>query len=366
MKNIRFLLSGLALATSVALTGTFAFEAHAASFYEGKTLNILTGSRAGGGADTTLRVMSKYLTKYIPGHPKIVVKNLPGAGGQKPWNLLYEKSKNDGLTIIFSAWNPVGRVTKSKGLRADYTKMPFIGGANFTRMSYVSTEGRGVKTREALMQAKNIKLGGNRPTSILDLSIRLSLDLLGVPYRYVPGLNPPKAYRALRGGEVDLTTVGINFYRNRVEKSMVKTGKVIPLFYYPAVTADGKLKPSHIKDMPSIYDYFKQVKGGKEPAGPAWEALKWINIVTGNMIYTSFGAPGTPASKIADLRTGFNKMKADPEYHKESLKIIGAPIDFVSVAEGGAIVNSVDGIKPEIVTYLKKFLKGGKKRKKKK
>ena len=363
MFKTRYIIAGVALASSLAISDQ---AVKAASFYDGKTLNIITGSRAGGGADTTLRVMSKYLTKYIPGHPTIVVKNLPGAGGQKPWNLLYEKSKNDGLTIIFSAWNPVGRVTKSKGLRADYTKMPFIGGANFTRMSYITTEGRGVKTREALMQAKNIKLGGNRPTSILDLSIRLSLDLLGVPYRYVPGLNPPKAYRALRGGEVDLTTVGVNFYRNRVEKSMVKTGKVIPLFYYPAVTADGKLKLSqHIKDMPSIYDFYKKVKG-KEPAGPAWDALKWINLVTGNMIYTSFGAPGTDPAKIADLRTGFNKMKADPAYLKESLKIIGAPIDFVSVKEGEAIVSSVDSIKPEIVTYLKKFLKGGKKRKKKK
>ena len=37
-------------------------------------------------------------------------------------------------------------------------------------------------------------------------------------YIYVPGLSPPKALNALRRDEVNLTTMGINFYRARVQK----------------------------------------------------------------------------------------------------------------------------------------------------
>ena len=202
-------------------------------------------------------------------------KYVPGGGGQKIWNFAYEKAKPDGLTITFSAWNPVGRVTKSPGLRADYTKMKFIAGQAIARMSYIRTgDVTGIKTRDDLLNVKNLKLGGNRPNSVLDLSIRIALEMLGInKYVYIPGLNPPKAYAALRRKEINLTTTGINVYRARVERTIVKSGDAIPLFYYPAVSTDGSLVPNpNIKDMPSIYDFYKKTTG-KEPSGIAWEAF---------------------------------------------------------------------------------------------
>ena len=331
----------------------------AADFYAGKTLNVVTGSRAGGGADTTFRTLAPYLTKYIPGNPKIVVRNQPGGGGQKAWNFVYEKARPDGMTIIFSAWNPVGRVTKSPGLRADYTKMGFLAGQGIPRMSYIATNDKtGVKVAKDILTAKNLVLGGNRPNSVLDLSLRISLEMLGVnKYVYVPGLNPPRAYKSFRTGEINLTTTGVNFYRNRVQKNSVGKGEAIPLWYYQSVGADGSLKDSpHIKDMPSIAAFYKQVKG-KAPTGLAWESLKWLYVVTGNMIYTSFTPPGAPKEAIAALREGYTKASKDPEYAAKLEKIIGIPPEFVSVAEGEAIVRSVDSVDPEILKYVDAWTK---------
>lgn len=356
MRFTNKLLTGIA-ALAATYTGWTA-PAVSADYYAGKTITIITGSRAGGGADTTLRIMQPYLTKNIPGNPKIVVKNQTGGGGQVAWNFVYEKAKPDGNTIIFSAWNPVGRVTGSPGLRADYSKMIFLAGQAIPRMSYITTGGKtGVQKREDLLTAKNLVLGGNRTTSVLDLSIRISLELLGVDkYVYVPGLNPPRAYAAMRQGEVNLTTTGVNFYRNRIERTIVKDGSAIPLFYYPSVSADGKIIESpHIKDMPSIYEYYKATKG-KEPSGIAWDALKWMYIVTGNMIYASFTPPGAPAEAVAALRQGFDKSKVDPEFVTKLQKAIGIPIEFVDVAEGRKIVDSVDSVSPEIVAYMKKII----------
>lgn len=47
-------------------------------YYEGKTIRIIVSSGAGGGTDTAARLVSRFIPKYIPGNPKIVVQNMPG------------------------------------------------------------------------------------------------------------------------------------------------------------------------------------------------------------------------------------------------------------------------------------------------
>jgi hypothetical protein len=364
MRNFKY---AATLATAAGALAAVATDGLAADYYSGKTLTIITGTRAGGGSDTTLRLMQPFLTKYIAGNPKIVVKNLTGGGGQKAWNFVYEKGKPDGSIMIFSAWNPVGRVTGSPGLRADYSKMNFITGQAIPRMSYMITGGKdNIKTRDDLLTAKHIVLAGNRPSSVLDLSIRISFEMLGIDkYIYVPGLNPPKAFASLRAGETNLTTTGVNFYRGRVEPTLVKSGKAIALFYYPSVGADGTIKKSpHIKDMPSIVDYYRKVKG-KEPSGLAWDSLKWMYLVTGNMIYTSFTPPGTGENINNALRAGFQKSWADPAFGAKLLKTTGLPPESVGVVEGKAIIKSVDSVDPKVVAYFKKMIGPRKKKKKK-
>ena len=44
--------------------------------------------------------MARYLGKYIPGHPDIIVQNMPGAGGIVSANYLFNIANPDGLTIL--------------------------------------------------------------------------------------------------------------------------------------------------------------------------------------------------------------------------------------------------------------------------
>src|SRR5712691_3878352 len=67
-------------------------------FYAGKTLTIIAGLPPGGGVDGEMRVLARYFSKYIPGHPVIVAKNMPGAGGVVLGNFL-NKAAPDGLTL---------------------------------------------------------------------------------------------------------------------------------------------------------------------------------------------------------------------------------------------------------------------------
>src|SRR5207248_7770051 len=56
-------------------------RADAESFYRGKTVRVIVGFSAGGGYDIVARLVARYLGKYIPGSPTVVVENQPGAAG---------------------------------------------------------------------------------------------------------------------------------------------------------------------------------------------------------------------------------------------------------------------------------------------
>ena len=47
-------------------------------------------------------VKGKFMPKYIPGNPQIIVSNQPGAGGQVANKVFYETTKPDGLTLLRS------------------------------------------------------------------------------------------------------------------------------------------------------------------------------------------------------------------------------------------------------------------------
>ena len=50
-----------------------------ATFYNGKTLRVIVGSSAGNTQDQMTRLVARYLPKYIPGHPNVIVDNVSGA-----------------------------------------------------------------------------------------------------------------------------------------------------------------------------------------------------------------------------------------------------------------------------------------------
>ena len=99
MKRRTFLLT-LIFCFSIILSG-IAPDAGAQSdqFYKGKTIRIIVGSTAGGFYDRWGRLFAKYMGKYIPGQPEIVVQNMPGAGSVIAANHVYNVGKPDGLTL---------------------------------------------------------------------------------------------------------------------------------------------------------------------------------------------------------------------------------------------------------------------------
>ena len=100
----------------------------AAPYYEGKVLRVIVGTEPGGGYDRTGRLMAKYLPRYLPGKPTVIVENMPGAGHIIAANHIYNVAKPDGLTIgTYNRGLPFAQLTKAQGVRFDMRKYSWIG-----------------------------------------------------------------------------------------------------------------------------------------------------------------------------------------------------------------------------------------------
>jgi len=70
-----------------------------ADFYKGKTVSLLIGFGVGGGYDTYSRLLARHYGRFIPGNPNVVPKNMPGSGGLKVANYIYNVAPKDGTYL---------------------------------------------------------------------------------------------------------------------------------------------------------------------------------------------------------------------------------------------------------------------------
>ena len=103
-----------------------------AEFYRGKSMQLVLGYGPGGGYDVYARIVARYLGKYIPGNPAVVVVNMPGAGSLRATNFLYTTAPKDGLTIgAFARDMPLmGILGGNANVQFDPRKFTWLGSAS--------------------------------------------------------------------------------------------------------------------------------------------------------------------------------------------------------------------------------------------
>ena len=113
-------LSTVALAAAgVALIAGSPVQAQSvADFYKGRTVTLVYGFGAGGTYGRYSLTLADFLSKYIPGNPKIVAQSMPGAGGLKAANYAYNVMPKDGSSLYM----PVDSLIISQLLRPNKVK----------------------------------------------------------------------------------------------------------------------------------------------------------------------------------------------------------------------------------------------------
>src|SRR5438876_10058383 len=91
--------AGFAALIALTTLATPAFAQSAEEFYRGRSIQIVVGFTAGGGYDLYARLLGRHIGRHIPGHPAIVVQNMPGAGSLKATQFVYSLAPKDGTVL---------------------------------------------------------------------------------------------------------------------------------------------------------------------------------------------------------------------------------------------------------------------------
>jgi tripartite-type tricarboxylate transporter receptor subunit TctC len=173
-------------------------------FYRGKTVTLVISSSAGGGYDVMGRTIARYLPKHIPGNPRVIVTNMPGAGGISATNYLYRSAPKDG-TFIGAVQNnlPFEPLLGTREAVYDPTKFNWLGSPSIEVGLIVVWKTVPVNTIEDL-QRREITVGSSGANSTPSFYARLINETLKTKMKIVvgyPGQN--EAYLAMERGEVD-------------------------------------------------------------------------------------------------------------------------------------------------------------------
>lgn len=347
------LLAGLSLTQAPAQAQT--------PYYEGKTIKVVVGLRAGGTADTFIRTFTDYWQKYIPGQPTMIVENMPGSGNLLATNHVYEAVEPDGLTLVYGPWVPTAQALGLPELRADYSKFSFIGASSDIRVSYMRKDvPPGIEEPAEIANVETFNVGGNAPTDFVDLMSRMSLDLLGVDYNYVTGYQGGSdLYAAILRNEVQYANTSYGTLVTRSADFIAPEGDGIPVYYFCTRDASGEFVRKELEgDIPCFVDLYEEIHG-EPPSGQLWVTLDWFVELAAKVTFLALAPPGTPEEAVAALREGFYEAAADEELQQVFIERSGLPVDFVPVAEGPAALEVLANTSDEIKATLKEYVETG-------
>jgi len=318
-------------------------------FYEGKTINVLAGTAAGGSGDMRLRAAIPFLQKYIPGNPAIVVEYMPGGGGRKAANFVYRTVRPDGLTIgSMSSGLVPAAVLGETGVLYDLDKLIYLGSANTGVISVFLTRREvGLDTVDKLRSAPGLRIGAQSVGHIIYTEGRFFTYLLGLKEpRFVTGYSGPEVDLALSRGEVDARVSYVDTIPLRapewIEKGLVDFHAVIEI----------PKRPYPHPRFASLPDLGKFARSERE-RGLVAMARSFKQIAE---LYVL--PPKTPKEHVEILREAMRKTFGDPEFRKEFKKRTGGdPVSMMPEAQEKAIRDLPRD--PEIIDLYKKLAGAG-------
>lgn len=300
---------GMSLGALAAVAGLFvappqAAADEAADFFHGKTITIVVGFSPGGGADTFARFFAPHFSKHMPGHPSVIVQNMPGAGGIKALNLVYNTGAQDGTRVMLtSPSHTIAYLLGRKNVRYDMNKIKWIGTLTQDTSSCVASGSSGIRSIVDT-KTKPLIIGATGKNSSTAQHAMLLKNMLGYKLRIVTGYRGTARIRlAMKTGEVQAVCAFWASAALGPQHREVQSGELVPI-----VQMGRKPVPAFGK-APVVYDL-----------APDADSRKIMRVVFGTTeLSRPFAAPpGTPAMQLAGLRKGFWGAVNSPQLKKDA------------------------------------------------
>jgi len=316
----KFISSAVMSVSAIAVNKNFAEEKD----FSNKIIEIIIPFKEGGGADVWGRFNASFLSRYLPGNPIIIVRNIPGGNSITGANRYARNVKPDGLLLLgTSASTQFPYLLKDPRVNYDYVNWRPIMTYGTGGVVYISPK-LGINNLEELSNITNTQLffGSQGPTS-LDLVPVLGFKLLNLNVKPIFGFSGRGAGRlAFERGETHIDYQTSSAYLRNV-MPLVQNGDAIPLFSWGVLDHNNKLiRDPTFPDLPHFGEAFKVIHN-KTPEGLAWDA--WFS-------FFSAGFPAqkllvvpreTPENIIYTYTLAIEAMKQDPEYIERKIIALG-------------------------------------------
>ncbi len=315
--------------------------------FAGKTIELVAGTGVGGGTDTTARAVAIFLPRYIPGNPKIVVRNQPGAGGVVAMNSFYAKAKPDGLTLLHGSSSVIAYQQRGwETVRFDFLKVPAIG--NIGASGGILAVRKGGAKRLLDPSGPPLVMGVREATETTNTIPLYGKEFLGWNLRWLPGFGGTGEIQlAFRRGEIDMFhDQGPNV------KMTVAEGLAEPLAQI-GIYKDGKFtRRSDFADVPT----FDELLGNKKPTGVPWQG--YMAAILPQMVYKfTIAPPGTPDNIVKTFTDAYTKMAADREFADLLDKSFGEVYSISVGKDTEKLMRESLDVSPEAVGYVDSLLK---------
>ena len=329
--------SALAASLIIALAAAPARAADAvADFFKGKTVQVLIGFGPGGGYDLYARTLARYMGKHIPGNPTLVPQNMPGAGGVKAMNYLYNVARKDGTVIgTFArglAIEPL--LGHAQGTQFQATKFSWIGSVSNEVSVCAFWATSGIKTWDDL-KTKNSVIGASAAGADSEIFPVVMRNMFKLPMKVVTGFSGGGAdiNLGMERGEVN-GRCGWSWSSLLSQSRPLLDGKKINIVVQLALQ-----KHEDLPNVPLIMDL---------PTSEQNKAALRL-IASRQSIARPFAAPpGVPADRLNALRAAFDATMKDPQFLAEA-KRLDLEVRPVNGADVQKLISDVYASPPEVV-----------------
>lgn len=326
--------------TLLALTGYGANAQDAAGFYKGKTLRIVVGFSPGGGFDLYARLLARHYGSHIPGHPDVIVNNMPGASSLKSVQYLDAGAPKDGTVIVaFNSGLITSSLTNQKKFPIRLTDVAWVGSiSQELRVCYVWAA-TGVKTLEEMKMRPQVTIGETGTGSSAYVNERILKLVFGVNVKQVLGYPGSAEKRlAIERGELDgdcgaITSIPVEWLRDKKVNVVIRFENIL------------------VPELPASTPYANDLV-----TDPDKKALLTLLNASGDVARPYIVSKSIPKDRLQALRDAFDATIKDPAFLADAEKqklIVIAPMAGAAAED---YVAKVYRASPNVVAEAKKVL----------